>query len=96
MTQQKEILNGVEIIRDGDEIIVNIPLKITDKKLEVLVEVAKAFEQTLSEPIEESIDRDIRALLEGGNDVGDALNKTLCETWLREIGLAKKKMGFCE
>ena len=40
----------------------------------------------LSELVEDSIDHDIRALLEGSNDVGDALNKKMCDTWLKEIG----------
>ena len=51
MTQQDEILNGVEIVRNGKEIIAKIPLRLTEAKLEV----------------------------EGGNDVGDALNKILCD-----------------
>jgi hypothetical protein len=86
MSEQNNVLNGVEIIPDGNEMIVNIPLKMTEAKLEVLVEVAKAWNVDLAEVIEDAIDRDIRALLEGGNDVGDALNKKLCNTWLKEIG----------
>ena len=58
----------------------------TEAKLEVPVQVAKAFGETLPELIEDSINQDIRALLEGSNDTGEALNKTLCDTWLREIG----------
>jgi hypothetical protein len=42
----------------------------------------------LSEVIEDAIDHDIRALLEGSSDVGEALNKKLCDTWLKEIGEA--------
>ena len=75
MTQQNEILDGVEIVWNGKEIVAEIPLRLTEAELEVFVEVAKAFGQTLSELIEESIEHDIRALLEGGNDVGDALTK---------------------
>ena len=40
----------------------------------------------LSELVKDSIDHDIRALLEGGNDVGDALNKKMCDNWLKDIG----------
>jgi hypothetical protein len=93
MSEQNNVLNGVEIIRDGNEMIVNIPLKMTEAKLEVLVEVAKAWNVDLAEVIEDAIDRDIRALLEGGNDVGDALNKKLCNTWLKEIGEEGTKDG---
>jgi hypothetical protein len=83
----------VEIIHERvGEIIAKVPLRLTEAKLEVLIEVAKAFGQSLPELMEESIDRDIRALLEGGNDVGDALNKTLCDTWLREIGEAPEEV----
>ena len=84
--KQENILNGVEIIRNGDQLAVKVPLLLSQTKLDVLVAVAKAFGQTLPELMEESIDRDIRALLEGGNDVGEALNKIMCRTWLKEIG----------
>jgi predicted DNA-binding protein len=90
MTQQNEILDGVEIVRNGKEIVAEIPLRLTEAKLEVLVEVAKAFGQTLSVLIEESIEHDIRALLD--NDVGDALNKKLGCTWLKEIGEAPEEV----
>ena len=82
----------MEIVRNGKEIVAEIPLRLTEAKLEVLVEVAKAFGQTLSELIEELIEHDIRALLEGGNDVGDALNKKLGCTWLKEIGEAPEEV----
>jgi hypothetical protein len=88
MTQQNEILNGVEIVRNGKEIIAKIPLRLTEEKLEVLVQVARSYGIELPELIEDAIDHDIRALLEGGNDVGDALNKIMCDTWLKEIGEA--------
>jgi hypothetical protein len=40
----------------------------------------------LPELIEDSINQDIRCQLESSGIVGEALNKTLCDTWLREIG----------
>jgi hypothetical protein len=90
------ILNGVEIIRNGNQIIAKVPLKLTEAKLDVFCQVAKAWKMDLSDVIEESIDHDIRALLEGGNDAGDALNKIMCDTWMKEIGEApgqEKKEG---
>lgn len=80
------ILNGVKIDRNGDQLTVKVPLRLTEAKLQVLIEVAKAYDMNLSELVEDSIDHDIRALLEGGNDVGDALNKKMCDTSLKEIG----------
>jgi hypothetical protein len=81
------ILNGAEIIPNGDsQLTVKVPLRLTEKKLEILVEVAKAFGETLPELIEDSINQDIRCQLESSGIVGEALNKTLCDTWLREIG----------
>jgi hypothetical protein len=83
------ILNGVEIIHEKvGEIIAKVPLRLTEAKLEVLCQVAKAWGMELSEVIEDAIDHDIRALLEGSSDVGEALNKKLCDTWLKEIGEA--------
>jgi hypothetical protein len=82
MNKQEDILNGVEIIRNGDQLTVKVPLRFTEAKLEVLCEVAKSYGIELPELIEDSIDHDIRALLEGSNDVGEALNKKMCDTWL--------------
>jgi hypothetical protein len=84
--KQENILNGVEIIRNGDQIIAKVPLKLTEAKLDVLCQVAKAWKMDLSDVIEESIDQDIRCQLESSNDVGEALNKRMCDTWLKEIG----------
>jgi hypothetical protein len=86
-----DVLNGVEIIREGDQVIAKVPIRLTEAKLEVLCEVAKSYGIELPELIEDSIDHDIRALLEGLNDVGEALNKKMCDTWLREIGEEEKK-----
>jgi hypothetical protein len=82
MNKQEDILNGVEIIRECDQ--AKVPPRFTEAKLEVLVEVAKAWGMELSEVIEDAIDHDIRALLEGSSDVGEALNKRKCDTWLRD------------
>jgi hypothetical protein len=80
MSKQENILNGVEIKENGDQLIVKVPLLLTQAKLNVLVEVAKAWEMDLSEIIEDAVDHDIRALLEGSGDVGEALIKILCDT----------------
>jgi hypothetical protein len=85
MNRQEDILNGIEIIRNGDQLTVQVPLRLTEAKLEVLVEIAKAFGQT-PELVQDSLDQDIRCQLESSGTVGEALNKTLCDTWLQEIG----------
>jgi len=86
MSKQEDILNGVEIIREGDQLTVKVPLRLTEAKLEVLVQVAKAHGIGLPELIEDSVDQDIRSLLDGSDDIGKALNKKICDTWLKEIG----------
>jgi hypothetical protein len=86
MNKLEDILKGVEMNKNGVQIIAKVPLRLTDAKLEVLVEVAKAWGMELSEVIEDAIDHDIRALLESSSDVGEALNKILCDTSLKEIG----------
>jgi hypothetical protein len=90
------ILNRVEIIHEKvGEIIAKVPLRLTEAKLEVLVEVAKAWEMDLSELVEAAIDQDIRCQLEGcrvsnPTNVGERLNKVLCDIWLKEIGEDQK------
>ena len=64
------ILNGVEIIRDEDQLTVKVPLRLTEAKLDVLCQVAKAFGETLPELIEDSINQDIRCQLESSGIVG--------------------------
>jgi hypothetical protein len=51
----------VEIIHERvGEIIAKVPLRLTEAKLEVLIEVAKAFGQSLPELMEESIECAVR------------------------------------
>ena len=93
MMKQKDILSNIEINRDGDQIITKVPLRFTEAKLEVLCEVVKAWQTDLAEIIQDAVDHDIRALLEGSSvlnpsDVGEALNKVMCDQWLKEIGEA--------
>jgi hypothetical protein len=85
--------NRVEIIRNGNQIIANVPIRLTEAKLDVLVEVAKAWEMDLPELVEAAIDQDIRCQLEGcrvsnPTNIGERLNKVLCDIWLKEIGEA--------
>jgi hypothetical protein len=42
MSKQENILKGVEISKNADKLIVKVPLLLTQVKLDVLVEVAKA------------------------------------------------------
>ena len=62
----------VEIIRNGNQIIANVPIRLTEAKLDVLCQVAKAWNMDLCEVVGDAVDHDIRALLEGSNDVGEA------------------------
>jgi len=84
-------LNGIEIVRDGNEMIAMIPLKLTEAKLQVLLTVAKAQGIDLSQLIEDSIDQDIRCQLEGSSvpepsNIGESIQKQLYDQWLKEIG----------
>ena len=45
MSEQE--LNGVEIVRDGDQIIAKIPLRLTEEKLQILLTVARAYGQSI-------------------------------------------------
>jgi hypothetical protein len=73
--------------RLGDDMkILQVGLPLTNAKLEVLREVAKAWEMDMSEVIEECVDEHIRGVLEGSNETGKALNKILANTWLKEMG----------
>ena len=42
MSEQE--LNGVEIIRDGDQMIAMIPLKLTEAKLQILLTIVELME----------------------------------------------------
>jgi hypothetical protein len=92
MSKKKESDNGlpecvVTSHRLGDHMkILRVGLELTNAKLEVLCEVAKAWGMDLSEVIEHCVSQNIRGVLEGSNDTGKDLNKILCNTWLREIG----------
>jgi hypothetical protein len=85
INMQEDILNEVEVVKDEDQLTVKVPLWLTEAKLEVLCEVAKSYGIELPELILDAVDQDIRALLEGSSDVGEALNKQMCDTWLKEI-----------
>ena len=81
----------VEILRNGNQIIANVPILLTEAKLDVLCQVAKAWNMDLSELVEAAIDQDIRCQLEGcrvsnPTNIGERLNKVLCDIWLNEIG----------
>lgn len=73
--------------RLGDHMkILQVGLELSNPKLEVLCEVVKALDMfDLRELIEECIDQHVRGLLEGSSDIGKALNKKLCTTWLKEL-----------
>ena len=91
MLKQEDILSGIEIDRDGNQVMAKVPLRLTEAKLEVLIQVAKSFGQTLTELIESCMNQDIRCQLEGSrvsnpDNVGEALNKIMCDTWLKELG----------
>ena len=91
MLKQEDILSGVEVDREGNQFIIKVPLRLSEVKLDVLCQVAKSFGQTLTELIESCIDQDIRCQLEGSrvsnpDNVGEALNKIMCDTWLKELG----------
>ena len=49
MSEQE--LNGVEIIRDGDQMIAMIPLKLTEAKLQILLTIARAYGIDLAQVI---------------------------------------------
>ena len=83
MSEQE--LNGIEIVSDADQMIALIPIKLTEAKLQILLTVVKAQGIDLAQVIEDSVDQDFRCQLESSTDIGDALNKRMCVTWLQEI-----------
>ena len=83
MSEQE--LNGIEIVRDADQMIALIPIKLTEAKLQILLTVVKAQGIDLAQVIEDSVDQDFRCQLESSTDIGDALNKRMCVTCLQEI-----------
>ena len=53
-------LNGIEIVRDADQMIALIPIKLTEAKLQILLTVVKAQGIDLAQVIEDSVDQDFR------------------------------------
>jgi hypothetical protein len=78
-------LNGIEIVRDADQMIALIPIKLTEAKLQILLTVVKAQGIDLAQVIEDSVDQDFRCQLESSTDIGGALNKRMCVMWLQKI-----------
>ena len=74
-----------EIVRDADQMIALIPIKLTEAKLQILLTVVKAQGIDLAQVIEDSVDQDFRCQLESSTDIGGALNKRMCVKWLQEI-----------
>ena len=58
MSEQE--LNGIEIVRDADQMIALIPIKLTEAKLQILLTVVKAQGIDLAQVIEDSVDQDFR------------------------------------